>query len=112
MRNYIKTLSLSLNFSKEDLTWRPVTWTIGPLSPAGAFFESVKIARRSNIDIGLLPSGTSPRLAYQRSWRITFETLRNTLVVSMLHFHLIYRSHQPKDLQGIWTMGGKVLKDR
>ena len=63
MRNYIKTLSPSLNFSKEDLTRRLVTWTIGPLPPAGAFFENVKIARRSDIDIGLLPSWHFPQIS-------------------------------------------------
>jgi hypothetical protein len=51
VRNYIKTLSPSLKLSKEDLTRRPVTWTVGALSPAGAFFEKVKIARRSVIHL-------------------------------------------------------------
>ncbi|GIJ83181.1 hypothetical protein Asppvi_001700 [Aspergillus pseudoviridinutans] len=61
VRNYVTTISPNLR--EEGLTKRPITWTIGALTPAGAFFENVKIACRCGIDIGLLPCMHFPQVS-------------------------------------------------
>lgn len=40
--------------SNEELTRRPVTWTIGALTPAGIFFDSVVTATKAGIEIGFV----------------------------------------------------------
>ncbi|KAF7183974.1 hypothetical protein CNMCM7691_004464 [Aspergillus felis] len=60
VRNYFRVWP---NLSEEGLTKRPIIWTIGALTPAGAFFENVKIACRCGIDIGLLPCMHFPQVS-------------------------------------------------
>lgn len=59
-RNYVGKLERS--FSKEELTRRPVCWTIGSLTPAGNFFQNVVDGYAAGITVGLLPSKHFPQV--------------------------------------------------
>ena len=50
------------SFSKEELTRRPVTWTIGALTPAGLFYQNVIDGFGAGIPVGLLPSRHFPQV--------------------------------------------------
>ena len=49
-------------FSKDELTRRPVCWTIGALTPAGMFFQNVVDGYAAGIRVGLLPSKHFPQV--------------------------------------------------
>lgn len=62
-RNYVIQIPASLELLNEtDLRQRPLTWTIGALTPAGAFFYNTKVTQRINVDLGLLPSKHFPQV--------------------------------------------------
>lgn len=63
IRNYVDSLAQSLSSVIEGLKARPVTWTIGALSPAGSFFENVRVTYRVGIELGLLPSKHFPQVS-------------------------------------------------
>lgn len=50
-------------FSKEELTRRPVRWTIGALTPAGYFYQNVVDGYAAGIPVGLLPSKHFPQIS-------------------------------------------------
>ena len=50
------------SFSKEELTRRPVRWTIGALTPAGRFYQNVVDGYAAGIPVGLLPSMHVPQI--------------------------------------------------
>jgi pimeloyl-ACP methyl ester carboxylesterase len=60
VRKYVDRVERS--FTKEELTVRPVDWTIGALSPAGLFFSNVVAACHAGIPIGLLNSRHFPQV--------------------------------------------------
>ena len=60
VRTYMASVERS--FTKEELTSRPVTWTIGALTPAGMFFQNVVDGYGAGIQVGLLPSKHFPQL--------------------------------------------------
>ena len=68
-RNYVKWVREYaakmpvLELSVEELTRRPVTWTIGALSPAGNFFDNAVVATRAGIGIGVLECKHFPQLS-------------------------------------------------
>jgi pimeloyl-ACP methyl ester carboxylesterase len=49
--------------SPEDLAGKPITWTIGGLSPAALFFENVVLAVKSACSIGLLMCKHFPQVS-------------------------------------------------
>ena len=50
------------SFSKEELTSRPVRWTIGSLTPAGFFYQNVVDGFGAGVPVGLLPSRHFPQV--------------------------------------------------
>jgi pimeloyl-ACP methyl ester carboxylesterase len=63
VRRYLTSPALDRTYSTEELTRRPVTWTIGALNPAGAFFANVTAAHRAGIDVSLLPCRHFPQVS-------------------------------------------------
>ncbi|KAL8820803.1 MAG: hypothetical protein Q9191_007442 [Dirinaria sp. TL-2023a] len=59
-RYYVDVVERS--FSKEELTRRPVRWTIGALTPAGFFYQNVVDGFGAGIPVGLLPSKHFPQV--------------------------------------------------
>jgi pimeloyl-ACP methyl ester carboxylesterase len=49
--------------SPEDLAGKPITWTIGALTPAGMFFDNVVLAVKSGCSIGLLNCKHFPQVS-------------------------------------------------
>ena len=49
-------------FSKEELTARPICWTVGAKTPMGSFFSNVVAARDAGISISLLPCRHFPQV--------------------------------------------------
>lgn len=60
VRHYVNQVERA--FSKEELTRRPVTWTVGALTPTGMFFQNVVDGFRAGIEVGLLPSKHFPQV--------------------------------------------------
>ena len=54
-KNYIITFGPSMDTVIANLKDRPITWTVGAMTPVAAVLLNVKVACRNNIDIGLLP---------------------------------------------------------
>ena len=50
------------SFTNEELTRRPVRWTIGALTPAGRFYQNVVDGYAAGIPVGLLPSMHFPQI--------------------------------------------------
>lgn len=63
VRRYVGQNRSLRSFSIEDLRRRPVTWTIGGLTPAVAFFENVVTAHAAGIQIGLLMCKHFPQVS-------------------------------------------------
>jgi pimeloyl-ACP methyl ester carboxylesterase len=61
VRQYIAP-GLLPQHSPEDLAGKPITWTIGAMSPAGMFFDNVVLAVKSDCPIGLLPCKHFPQV--------------------------------------------------
>ena len=59
-RNYANIVERA--FTVEELTKRPVCWTIGSLTPAGFFFQNVVDGYGAGIAVGLLPSKHFPQV--------------------------------------------------
>ena len=68
-RNYVTWVhryiagNVNRAFSSEELRRRPVTWTIGGLTPAATFFDNVSAAHAAGIDIGLLMCRHFPQVS-------------------------------------------------
>lgn len=60
VRTYVHKLERT--FTKEELTRRPVRWTIGSLTPAGVFYQNVTDGFAAGIPVGLLPSKHFPQV--------------------------------------------------
>jgi pimeloyl-ACP methyl ester carboxylesterase len=54
VRRYVGADQLFRAFSSEELPRRPVTWTIGGLTPAAVCFENIVIAHNAGLQVGLL----------------------------------------------------------
>lgn len=54
-RGYPITLPPSSPTSKEDLTKRPLNWTVGGSTPTHLFFDNIVTAAKTGVDIGVLP---------------------------------------------------------
>ena len=62
-RNYIKPFPPSLDAVCENLKGKPITWTVGALTPVATVLPNIKAAYRSDIDIGLLPCKHFPHVS-------------------------------------------------
>jgi pimeloyl-ACP methyl ester carboxylesterase len=63
MRRYVGQNRIFRPFAPEELRRRPVTWTIGGLTPAAAFFDNVVTAYGAGIPIGLLMCRHFPQVS-------------------------------------------------
>jgi pimeloyl-ACP methyl ester carboxylesterase len=63
VRRYVGQHRLFRPFAPEELRRRPVTWTIGGLTPAAAFFDNVLTAQAAGIPIGLLMCKHFPQVS-------------------------------------------------
>ncbi|KIV85055.1 hypothetical protein PV11_00791 [Exophiala sideris] len=66
-RNYLTWVHRYVNrversFTGDELTRRPIHWTVGELSPMGLYFENVVAACGAGIPIGLLPCRHFPQV--------------------------------------------------
>ena len=62
-RNYIETFAPSLDAVSKSLKGKPITWTVGALTPVGSVLPNIKAAYQSDIDIGLLPCKHFPHVS-------------------------------------------------
>jgi len=61
---YVSSLVSSVrSLSDEDLTRKPIHWTIGALMPAGAFYENVQVTTRLGIDFDVFPCKHFPQVS-------------------------------------------------
>jgi pimeloyl-ACP methyl ester carboxylesterase len=63
VRRYVGGSRILRSFTKEELRRRPVTWTIGGLTPAARFFSNVVTAHAAGIEIGLLMCRHFPQVS-------------------------------------------------
>jgi pimeloyl-ACP methyl ester carboxylesterase len=63
VRRYVGQPQIFRQFVPEELRRRPVTWTIGGLSPAFMFFDNVLTAQAAGIPIGLLMCKHFPQVS-------------------------------------------------
>jgi pimeloyl-ACP methyl ester carboxylesterase len=63
VRRYVGQPRIFRPFAPEELRRRPVTWTIGGLSPAFMFFDNVVTAQAAGIPIGLLMCKHFPQVS-------------------------------------------------
>ena len=61
VHSYIGTIE-DCDFTKEDLTKKPVDWTVGGLTAAGLFFNNVTMATAFGIPISVLPCKHFPQV--------------------------------------------------
>jgi hypothetical protein len=63
VRRYVAAGRVRRSFTNEELRRRPVTWTIGGLTPAARFFSNVVTAHAAGIAIGLLMCRHFPQVS-------------------------------------------------
>ena len=63
VRRYVAGDRILRNFTVDELRRRPVTWTIGGLTPAARFFSNVVAAHSAGIPIGLLMCKHFPQVS-------------------------------------------------
>ena len=63
VRRYVGGNRILRSFTVEELRRRPVTWTIGGLTPAARFFSNVVAAQAAGIEIGLLMCRHFPQVS-------------------------------------------------
>ena len=63
VRRYVHQDRYLRTFAPEELRRRPVTWTIGGLTPAEEFFDNVVIAHAAGIPLGLLRCRHFPQVS-------------------------------------------------
>jgi pimeloyl-ACP methyl ester carboxylesterase len=61
IRNYVAWPPLRVE--KEELTRKPLFWTVGSLTPAGNFFDNVVTATNAGVEISLLPCKHFPQVS-------------------------------------------------
>lgn len=60
---WVRKAGVLRHFAVDDLRGKPVTWTIGGLTPAVAFFDNVMMARSADIPISLLMCKHFPQVS-------------------------------------------------
>jgi hypothetical protein len=63
VRRYVHQDRYLRTFAPEELRRRPVTWTIGGLTPAEEFFDNVVTAHAAGIPLGLLRCRHFPQVS-------------------------------------------------
>ncbi len=63
VRRYVGGRRILRNYTVDELRRRPVTWTIGGLTPAARFFSNVLTAHAARIQIGLLMCRHFPQVS-------------------------------------------------
>jgi len=63
VRRYVQQNRYLRTFAPEELQRRPVTWTIGGLTPAERFFDNVVTAHAAGIQLGLLQCKHFPQVS-------------------------------------------------
>ena len=63
VRRYVAGSRPARQLAPEDLRRRPVTWTIGGLTPAAAFLGNVAAAYAAGIQVGLLMCKHFPQVS-------------------------------------------------
>lgn len=63
VRRYVGGNRILRNYTADELRRRPVTWTIGGLTPAARFFSNVVTAHAAGIQIGLLMCRHFPQVS-------------------------------------------------
>ncbi len=63
VRRYVARSDAFRMFSTEELRRRPVTWTIGGLTPAAAFFDNITTAHSAGLPISLLMCRHFPQVS-------------------------------------------------
>jgi pimeloyl-ACP methyl ester carboxylesterase len=63
VRRYVASDRILRSFTVDELRLRPVTWTIGGLTPAARFFSNVVAAHSAGIPIGLLMCKHFPQVS-------------------------------------------------
>jgi pimeloyl-ACP methyl ester carboxylesterase len=63
VRRYVEPPTCLRRFTAEELRGRPVTWTIGGLTPAVAFFDNVLLAVSAGLPISLLMCRHFPQVS-------------------------------------------------
>jgi hypothetical protein len=63
VRRYVGGNRILRNFTADELLRRPVTWTIGGLTPAARFFSNVVMAHAAGIQISLLMCKHFPQVS-------------------------------------------------
>ena len=63
VRRYVGGTRILRSFTVEELRRRPVTWTIGGLTPAARFFSNVVTTYAAGIQIGLLMCKHFPQVS-------------------------------------------------
>ncbi|KAI1191262.1 zearalenone hydrolase [Nemania serpens] len=63
-RGYPLTIPLSAPTAAEDLTKRPLYWTVGASTPTSRFFDNIVAATKAGVDIGLLSGMHFPYVSH------------------------------------------------
>lgn len=63
VRRYVGQRKLLRTFTVEELRGRPVSWTIGGLTPAATFFNNVVVAVSAGLQIGVLMCQHFPQVS-------------------------------------------------
>lgn len=54
IRRYVGQSNMLRRFTAEELQRRPISWTIGGLTPVAAFFDNIVVAHSAGLQVGLL----------------------------------------------------------
>ena len=63
VRTYVSSSYLLRSFAAGELRERPITWTIGGLTPAVVFFDNVVLAAAANLPISVLMCKHFPQVS-------------------------------------------------
>lgn len=62
-RNYVQSFAPKLDEIFQDLKGKPITWTVGGLTPVAMMLQNIKTAYRNDVDIGILPCKHFPHVS-------------------------------------------------
>lgn len=63
IRKYVSNEQVFRIFTADDLRGRPITWTIGGLTPAAVFFDNATLACAAGLSVGILMSKHFPQVS-------------------------------------------------
>ncbi|KAI1202627.1 zearalenone hydrolase [Nemania serpens] len=65
---YPLTIPLSAPTNAEDLSKRPLYWTVGASTPTSRFFDNIAAANKAGVDIGYLPGMHFPYVSHPEAF--------------------------------------------